>query len=59
VPDLATAFRRIEDHVDPLEDERARSAYGKGNAINKALVINADFMPGRISVVLIPDAIGF
>jgi hypothetical protein len=59
VPDLATALRRIEEHVFPLEDTRARSAYGMGSAINKILVINGDFMPGRISVVLIPAAIGF
>jgi hypothetical protein len=59
VPDLATAFRRIEEYSYPLEDERARATYGFGSAINKVLLINGDVVPGRISVVLIRAAIGF
>lgn len=58
VPDLATAFRRIEEYSFPLEDARARAAYGIGSAINKVLVVNGD-RSGRISVVLIHAAIGF
>lgn len=59
VPDLPTAFRRIEEYSYPLEDERLRSAHGWASAINKVLVINGEFPPGRISVVLVADAIGF
>jgi hypothetical protein len=59
VPDLETAFRRIEEYSFPLELDRARAAYGITTAVNKVLVINGEVMPGRISVVLIPAAIGF
>jgi hypothetical protein len=59
VPDLATAFRRIEEYSYPLEDARAQAAYGVRSGINKLLVINAELVPGRTSVVLIHDAIGF
>lgn len=58
VPDLATAFTRIEEHVFPLEDARAQEVYGIHSAINKLLVIRAD-LPGRLAVVLVRDAIGF
>jgi hypothetical protein len=58
VPDLATAFRRIEEYSFPLEDARARATYGIGSAINKVLVVNSD-RPGRISVVLLRAPIGF
>ena len=58
VPDLDTAFQRIEEYVFPLEDARAQAAYGVHSAINKVLIVRGD-MPGRTSVVLVKDAIGF
>jgi hypothetical protein len=58
VRDLDDGFRRIEEYALPLEDARAQEAYGIRSAINKVLVINGDF-PGRVTVVLIDEAIGF
>jgi hypothetical protein len=58
VPDLATAFQRIDEHVVPLEDARALQAYGVHTAQNKTLIIRGD-LPGRVAVVLVKDAIGF
>lgn len=58
VPDLATAFRRIKSYVVPLEDERMQRTYGSHTALNKLLIVNGE-RPGRITVVLINDAIGF
>jgi hypothetical protein len=58
VPDLGAAFERIESHVVPLEDARALEAYGVHTANNKTLIVRGD-LPGRTSVVLVRDAIGF
>jgi hypothetical protein len=58
VPDLATALRRIETHVVPLEDARALEAYGFHTALNKILILNGE-RPGRVTVVLVEEAIGF
>jgi hypothetical protein len=58
VPDLDAAFRRIEDYVLPLEDARAQVAYGMHSAINQLLIMRGD-RPGRTSVVLVKDSIGF
>jgi hypothetical protein len=59
VADLDEALRRIDQHVLPLEDGRARAAYGVSTSLNKLLVINREFVPGRITVVLVDEAIGY
>jgi hypothetical protein len=59
VPDLSTALRRIEDHCLPLENDRAQKAYGQPSAINRLLVLNAEPHPGRGTVLLLREAIGF
>jgi L-lactate utilization protein LutC len=59
VPDLPTALRRIEDHCLPLENDRAMKVYGKPSAINRLLILNAEPEPGRGTVLLLREAIGF
>ena len=59
VPDLSTALRRVEDHALPLESARAQAAYGRPNAINRLLILNAEPRPGRGIVLLLREAIGF
>jgi L-lactate utilization protein LutC len=59
VPDLSTALRRIEDHCLPLESERAMKVYGQPSAINRVLILNAEPYPGRGTVLLLREAIGF
>ena len=59
VPDLSTALRRVEDHCLPLESERAMHAYGQPSAVNRLLVLHAEPQPGRGTVLLLREAIGF
>jgi hypothetical protein len=59
VPDLASALRRVEEHCLPLEDARAREAYGWPSAVNRVLILNAEPLPGRGTVLLLREAIGF
>jgi hypothetical protein len=59
VPDLSTALRRVEGHALPLESARAQVAYGQPSAINRLLVLNAEPHPGRGTVLLLREAIGF
>ena len=59
VPDLEAAFRRIDEYVFPLEDARAQVAYGVHSGVNKVLVINREWAPHRITVVLCDEALGF
>jgi len=59
VPDLSAALRRVEEHCLPLESERAQAVYGQPSAINRLLVMNAELHPGRATVLLLREAIGF
>jgi len=59
VPDLPAALRRVEDHCLPLESARAQNAYGQPSAINHLLIVNAEPYPGRSTVLLLREAIGF
>ena len=59
VSDLPTALRRVEDHCLPLESARTQAAYGSPSAITRLLVLNAELVPGRGTVLLLREAIGF
>lgn len=59
VPDLSTALRRVEDHALLLENARAQAAYGQPSVVNRLLVLNAEHQPGRGTVLLLREAIGF
>jgi L-lactate utilization protein LutC len=59
VSNLDEAQRRIDEYAFPLEDARAQAAYGVHSGVNKLLVINREWMPGRTTVVLVDEALGF
>jgi L-lactate utilization protein LutC len=59
VPDLTTALRRIDEYCFPLEDRRAREAYGVPSGVNNILVINRVVFPGRVHIVLVKEVLGF
>jgi YkgG family uncharacterized protein len=58
VPDLPTALRRVDDYALPLESARAQQTYGQPSAVNRLLILNA-VQPGRVTVLLLREAIGF
>ena len=59
VPDLDTAIRRITDHVQPYEDARLREQMGIGTILARILILERDFSPGRTTVVLVREPVGF
>jgi hypothetical protein len=59
VPDLEEGLRRIDEYSFPLEDARAQAAYGVHSGVNKVLIINREITPGRITVVLVDEVLGF
>jgi hypothetical protein len=59
VPDLQDALRRIDEYAFPLEDARAQAAYGIHSGVNKVLIINREWTPDRITVVLCDEPLGF
>lgn len=59
VPDVDTGLRRIREYSFPLEDDRARRAYGLPSGINNVLIINRVIARGRVTAVLVKERLGF
>jgi LUD domain len=59
VADVATGLRRIREYCFPLEDRRAREAYGVPSGVNNILIINRAVAPNRISAILVRQSLGF
>jgi hypothetical protein len=59
VTDLETGLRRISEYCFPLEDERARRAYGVPSGVNNILIINRVLIPGRLTAILVREPLGF
>jgi hypothetical protein len=59
VADVGTGLRRICEYCFPLEDRRAREAYGVPSGVNNVLIINRAITPSRISAVLVRQSLGF
>jgi LUD domain len=57
--DLEEGLRRVNEYAFPLEDARAQVTYGIHSAVNKVLIINREVTPGRITVVLVDEVLGF
>lgn len=63
VKNLDEAFKRLEEHVVPLESARARKAYGLPDSFNsranKILLLSGEIQSGRVKVVIVKEALGF
>lgn len=59
VKNIEEGLQRIEQYSLPLEDERMRGVYGIGSAIGKILIVEREAMPGRSTVILLDQVIGF
>lgn len=59
VPNLHDAFDRIREYVFPLENERAKKAYGAGSTLGKWVIIEKEVIPQRIHLILIKEKLGF
>ncbi|WP_424004895.1 lactate utilization protein (plasmid) [Haloarcula salina] len=59
VPTLDDALDRLESVAYPLENERAKEAYGVESAIAKQLIFRQELEEGRTTVVLIREELGY
>ena len=59
VPDVATGLRRIYEYCYPLEDARARRAYGVPSGVNNILIINKVMTAGRVTAIIVNERLGF
>jgi hypothetical protein len=59
VKDLDAALRRIYDHTLELESERLRAAMGVNSYVSQILITNRDPRPGRTTVIIVREPLGF
>ena len=59
VPTLQDALRRIWDYAYPLEDARARKVYGTPSQIGKCVILAKEGRPGRTTLILIDEVLGY
>jgi L-lactate utilization protein LutB len=59
VPTLDDALDRLESVAYPLENERAKEAYGVDSAIAKQLILRQELEDDRTTVVLVREHLGY
>jgi LUD domain len=59
VKDFNEGLRRIQEYCYPLEDVHMHQLYNTGTNINKILVVNAEFRPNRITMIIVKEQLGF
>ncbi|HET6450022.1 MAG TPA: LUD domain-containing protein [Spirochaetia bacterium] len=58
VPDLDTALRRIREYILPWEDAQVRPLVPTGSFVGKILIIEQEWLSGRVEVILVRKPIG-
>ena len=59
VPTLNDAINRARDYATPLEDARMKSVGAQGTRIGKTLIFHNEVQAGRITLILVPEVLGF
>jgi hypothetical protein len=59
VATFAEGLDRIERYSLPLENARARAVYGHDSAIARLLVLRREYPPGRTTMILVRQNLGF
>jgi hypothetical protein len=58
VPDLETALQRMRDYVLPWEDAQVRQRVPAGSFVGKILIIEREWVAGRMELILVRKPIG-
>jgi hypothetical protein len=58
VPDLETALRRIYNYALPWEDAQVRKVMNIGSFVGKILLVEREWVDGRVTVILVRQPIG-
>lgn len=59
VPTLEDAIERVRTVTLPLEDARMRANTSMGSWISKLIIIESEYIAGRITLLLVDEALGF
>jgi len=59
VKNMEEAFRRLEEYTLPLEEEHMRQLYNAPTGMNKVLIFNKELRPGRVTMIIVKEELGF
>jgi len=59
VRDLEEGMRRIQEYCVPLEDVHMQQLYNSHTNLNKILIVNKEIRPGRITMIIVKEELGF
>ena len=59
VKDLNEGLRRIQEHTLPLEEQHMQELYKAGTSVNKILIVNREFRPNRITMIIVKEEVGY
>jgi hypothetical protein len=59
VKDVNEGLRRIQEYVAPLEEVHMQQLYHMGTSVSKILIVNQEFRPGRTTLIIVKEQVGF
>ncbi len=59
VKDVAEGLRRVEEYCVPREDVHMQELYKMGTSLNKILIVNKEGRPGRTTMIIVKEELGF
>jgi hypothetical protein len=59
VKDLDEGLQRIYEYCLPREKVHMQQLYNTGTGVNKILIVNKEFRPNRITMIIVKEALGF
>jgi hypothetical protein len=59
VKDVNEGLKRIEEYCLPLEEEHMQQLYKRSTGLNKILIFNREFRPGRATMIIVKEKLGF
>jgi L-lactate utilization protein LutB len=59
LPTLDYALRRVWEYAYPLENVRAKRAYGAPSHIGKCVILANEEIEGRVTLILIDESLGY
>jgi L-lactate utilization protein LutC len=59
VRDLDEGLRRIDEYCVPTEEENMQARYNSSTYAGKILIVKREFRPGRVTIIIVKEALGF
>jgi hypothetical protein len=59
VKDLDEGLQRIYEYCLPREKVHMQQLYNTGTGVNKLLIVNKEFRPNRITMIIVKEELGF